>query len=124
LDELTDVFNGTTIDLPALLTRYKNYLTRSKHKALILGPCAYKLRGRPEFMSMPVKQMKSVYDAFLEVPSHKVAQIINGELRVMSRPRPQHAMASSSLGDELVSHSKKVVVDQVVGLFLMNQNCI
>jgi Uma2 family endonuclease len=58
-------------------------------------------------MSMPVKQMKSVYDAFLEVPSHKVAQIINGELRVMSRPRPQHAMASSSLGDELVSPFQK-----------------
>jgi hypothetical protein len=34
LDELTDVFNGTTIDLPALLTRYKNYLTRLKAQGI------------------------------------------------------------------------------------------
>jgi len=54
-------------------------------------------------MSVVAEQLKTVYEQFLDVPDHKVAQIINGELRVMSRPHPRHALASSSLTDELFS---------------------
>jgi Uma2 family endonuclease len=56
---------------------------------------------------MPAERIKSVYDEFMEVPDTKVAQIINGELHVMSRPRPRHALASSSLGGELFNPFQK-----------------
>lgn len=58
-------------------------------------------------MSVPAERLKTVYEEFLEVPDIQVAQIIAGQLVVMSRPRPRHAWASSSLSDELISPFQK-----------------
>jgi Uma2 family endonuclease len=44
---------------------------------------------------------RSVYEAFLEVPAHLVAEIIHGQLRTHPRPATPHARASSRLGAEL-----------------------
>ncbi len=54
-------------------------------------------------MSLAAEKFKTPYEALLDVPAHQVAQIINGTLRVMSRPRPRHALASSILTSELVN---------------------
>ena len=53
-------------------------------------------------MNDPVPR-KATYDDLLQVPEHLVAEIVNGRLVTHPRPRPRHARASSSLGDELVS---------------------
>jgi Uma2 family endonuclease len=42
-----------------------------------------------------------LYDAYLEVPEHQRAEIVNGTLYVMSRPAPPHANAASMLGVEI-----------------------
>jgi len=42
-----------------------------------------------------------LYDAYLRVPEHQHAEIVNGTLYVMSRPSPRHADAASMLGIEL-----------------------
>jgi Uma2 family endonuclease len=42
-----------------------------------------------------------LYEAYLAVPAHQVAEIVNGTLYVMPRPAPKHANASSVLGGEL-----------------------
>jgi Uma2 family endonuclease len=43
----------------------------------------------------------ALYDAYLEVPEHQRAEIVNGTLYVMSRPAPPHANAASMLGVEI-----------------------
>ena len=45
----------------------------------------------------------ATYDDLLQVPENLVAEIIHGQLITHPRPAPRHAMASSALGDELVS---------------------
>jgi hypothetical protein len=47
--------------------------------------------------SMPAKKAESVYDAFLDVPPHLVAEIIRGQLRTFPRPASRHARAASRL---------------------------
>ncbi|HEX7841199.1 MAG TPA: Uma2 family endonuclease [Kofleriaceae bacterium] len=42
-----------------------------------------------------------LYEAYLRVPAHQHAEIVNGTLYVMSRPAPKHANAGSMLGVEL-----------------------
>ncbi len=42
-----------------------------------------------------------VIAAFRDAPAHMVAEIFNGALSLMSRPRPAHAAAASALGEEL-----------------------
>ena len=42
-----------------------------------------------------------LYEDFLNVPPHKIAEIINGRLITQPRPAPKHARASSLLGSEL-----------------------
>ena len=42
-----------------------------------------------------------LYEAYLRVPPHQHAEIVNGTLYVMSRPAPKHANAASVLGAEL-----------------------
>jgi hypothetical protein len=37
-----------------------------------------------------------LYEAYLRVPAHQHAEIVNGTLYVMSRPAPRHANAGSS----------------------------
>jgi len=43
------------------------------------------------------------YEDLLQVPAHQVANIIRGQLVTYPRPSPRHALASTLLGDELVS---------------------
>jgi Uma2 family endonuclease len=43
-----------------------------------------------------------LYEAYLRVPEHQHAEIVNGTLYVMSRPGPRHTDAASVLGYELV----------------------
>jgi Uma2 family endonuclease len=45
----------------------------------------------------------ATYEDLLEVPAHRVAEILNGGLETHPRPSPKHAHAYFSLGDELVS---------------------
>jgi Uma2 family endonuclease len=53
-------------------------------------------------MAQPALQPAS-YEDVLNTPEHLVAEIINGQLQTHPRPAPRHAVAYSSLGDELVS---------------------
>jgi Uma2 family endonuclease len=50
---------------------------------------------------MPAKRLSSVFEDFLAVPEHLVAEIINGVLVTQPRPASTHARASSLLGSEL-----------------------
>jgi Uma2 family endonuclease len=44
------------------------------------------------------KHPPATYDDLLKVPSHQVAEILDGELHVSPRPAPRHASASTGLG--------------------------
>ena len=46
---------------------------------------------------------RATYQDVLDAPAHRVAEVINGTLYTHPRPAMPHALASSSLGDELVS---------------------
>jgi Uma2 family endonuclease len=52
-------------------------------------------------MAPPAK--RATYDDLLQVPDHKVAEIIDGELHVSPRPASRPALAKSHLGFELVA---------------------
>ena len=45
----------------------------------------------------------ATYQDILDAPRGKVAEIIRGALHLHPRPRPRHAQAITSLGDEIVS---------------------
>ena len=45
----------------------------------------------------------ATYEDLMAVPDHFVAEIVSGRLHATPRPGPRHAMAASSLTDELVS---------------------
>ena len=47
------------------------------------------------------KGRPATYEDLLKVPDHSVAEILDGELHVSSRPAPRHADASSGLGGAL-----------------------
>ena len=47
------------------------------------------------------KKKRATYQDVLDAPEHVVAEIINGDLRLSPRPRPAHAVVSSTLGGEL-----------------------
>ncbi len=51
--------------------------------------------------SVPAEKRRSVYEAFLAVPKHLVAEIIGGQLRTHPRPATPHARASTRLGIKL-----------------------
>ena len=46
---------------------------------------------------------RATYQDVLDAPAHQVAEVVNGTLYTHPRPAPAHALASSNLGDELVS---------------------
>ena len=48
-------------------------------------------------MASSVKR-PATYEDLLKVPSHRVAEIVDGDLHVSPRPASRHALASSSLG--------------------------
>lgn len=47
-------------------------------------------------MPVPVKR-RATYEDLLQVPEHKVAEIVDGELHVSPRPSSRHALAASGL---------------------------
>jgi Uma2 family endonuclease len=51
-------------------------------------------------MSIPAERF-ATYEDLCQVPDTMLAQIIHGQLIVMPRPAPKHALASSSLGGSL-----------------------
>ncbi len=51
-------------------------------------------------MASPVKR-HATYEDLLQVPPHKVAEIVDGDLHVSPRPASRHALASSGLGSQL-----------------------
>lgn len=50
-------------------------------------------------MATPPK--RATYQDVLDAPDHEVAEIVDGELFLSSRPRGGHSVVSSALGDEL-----------------------
>ncbi len=52
-------------------------------------------RGRPE------ASPRATYQDVLDVPAHRVAEIVDGTLHTQPRPAMPHALASSRLGGEL-----------------------
>jgi len=57
-------------------------------------------------MSTPAKHF-ATYKELCRVPAHLIAQIIHGQLITLPRPAPKHALAASSLGDELIGPFQK-----------------
>lgn len=51
-------------------------------------------------MASPVTR-RATYDDLLQVPDHRVAEIVDGDLHVSPRPASRHSLASSRLGLEL-----------------------
>ena len=59
-------------------------------------------------MSDAVKKSKrATYEDILKLPENMVGEIIDGELFVSPRPRPDYALAISSLCEELVGPFSK-----------------
>jgi Uma2 family endonuclease len=56
-------------------------------------------------MASPIKRA-ATYADLLEVPPHRVAEIVDGDLHVSPRPASRHALASSALGGELAPFQK------------------
>ena len=55
--------------------------------------------------NLAIKQ--ATYQDIINLPEHIVGEIINGHLETHPRPAPKHAVASSSIGAELVSPFQK-----------------
>lgn len=47
------------------------------------------------------------YEDLWDLPEHQVGEILYGTLYVQPRPAPKHALAASSIGDELLSPFQK-----------------
>ncbi len=71
-------------------------------------------------MSIPAKRF-ATYEDLCQVPDHMVAQIIHGQLIVMPRPAPKHALASSSLGGELIGPYQKGRADGPGGWWILDE---
>jgi len=52
-------------------------------------------------MASTVKRA-ATYDDLLQVPAHRVAEIVGGDLHVSPRPASRHALAASLLGSDLI----------------------
>ena len=46
---------------------------------------------------------RATYQDVLDAPTHQVAEIVDGTLHTHPRPAPPHAVASSSLGSDLLT---------------------
>jgi len=55
--------------------------------------------------NLAIKQ--ATYQDIIDLPENIVGEIINGQLETHPRPSPKHAVASSSIGAELVSPFQK-----------------
>jgi Uma2 family endonuclease len=91
------------------------YLARPTNQALnhfsvkmkqLFNPDAFYCYGAEGIMSnLAIKQ--ATYQDIIDLPENRVGEIINGQLEAHPRPAPKHAVASSSLGAELVSPFQK-----------------
>ncbi len=54
-------------------------------------------------MNAVLAKRPATYEDLLQVPSHQVAEIIDGELIVSPRPSARHAAVSSNLGTDVLS---------------------
>lgn len=52
-------------------------------------------------MASPAKR-RATYESLLQVPDHRVAEIVDGDLHVSPRPASRHALAASVLGADLI----------------------
>ncbi len=57
-------------------------------------------------MAEPAAKIATYQDLF-DLPEHLVGEIIHGQLHTHPRPAPRHALATSSVGDELLSPFQK-----------------
>jgi hypothetical protein len=48
-----------------------------------------------------IAKRRATYDDLLQVPAHRVGEIVDGDLHVSPRPASRHALASSGLGSAL-----------------------
>ncbi|MFO0649267.1 MAG: Uma2 family endonuclease [Polyangiales bacterium] len=65
------------------------------------------MAGDPASRTSPYPGIShEVFEAYAQAPSHMVAEVIDGELSLMPRPRPRHASAAMSIGSELIGFSK------------------
>jgi Uma2 family endonuclease len=53
------------------------------------------------FVMVEPKPRRATYQDVIDAPSHKIAEIIDGELRLSPRPTPIHTVVASTLGEEL-----------------------
>ncbi|MBK9953013.1 MAG: Uma2 family endonuclease [Candidatus Competibacteraceae bacterium] len=67
----------------------------------------------------------ATYEDLFDLPENLVGEIIHGQLITQPRPAPKHIVASSALGEELVSpFQKDGEAVQAAGGFWMSRNCI
>jgi Uma2 family endonuclease len=60
------------------------------------------MAGDPAKVMSPFQGISGeVYEAYLHAPEHLVAEVIDGELSLMPRPRPRHAKAATTLSGRL-----------------------
>ncbi len=52
-------------------------------------------------VQQPRDRRDELYEAYLQVPEHQHAEIVNGTLYVMSRPAPRHAKLTTTLSIEI-----------------------
>ena len=71
-------------------------------------------------MPIPAERF-ATYADLSQVPDTMIAQIIHGQLIVLPRPAPKHALASSSLGDELVGPYQKGRNDGPGGWWILDE---
>lgn len=57
--------------------------------------------------NLAYKEEIATYEDILALPENIVGEILNGQLEAHPRPAPKHALAASSIGDELVSPFQK-----------------
>jgi Uma2 family endonuclease len=69
-----------------------------QRKALVLDTASGRVAEPQVAMGESAKQLRSVYEQFLEQPDTVVAEIINGTLVTSPRPATPHAHAASALG--------------------------
>jgi Uma2 family endonuclease len=71
-------------------------------------------------MSATVQKFATYEDLF-DLPEHIVGEIIHGQLITHPRPAPKHALASSSLGGELVGPFQKGRSDGPGGWWILDE---
>jgi len=53
-------------------------------------------------MAPTAKKFESLHEQFMKLPETVIGEILSGELHVSPRPAPKHALASSTIGGEII----------------------